>query len=210
MRSDLLIRRSRATANPLVLWHPLESDLATLPTEQTMDKVGTVSFGSYQGYTAASFAASGYLVTTSGPMLPWPSALTFCVWAYFGSYGGTRTFISAGNTGAVSMSRNGSNQFNTFGHTFDATIGQSAWHHVAASLDADGLIVTIYRDGVQVDTYTRAQAPNIGSVTAMAIGGNVPGYTYNTRAVGMRDARIYKRVLTLAELATVMNGGHIQ
>ena len=109
------------------------------------------------------------------------------------------------------MSKNAQGQFNTFGNTFSGNvITASAWHHVAASLGTDNKTINVYLDGSNVGTYIRAAAPGVGAITEMAIGGNVPGYTYNTREVYMADARIYKRVLTAAELTTIMNGGRIQ
>lgn len=206
LRSNLLIPPP-SSGPVLIMHHPLESDLSTLPTGQTIAKSGSVQFSTYHSHRAASFAASAYLKTTSGPMVDWTQGVTYCVWCYFGTNGGTRTLVSAGSSsGAISMSRNGNNQYNTFGNTFSATIGQNAWHHAAATLDDTGTIITIYRDGAQVGTYTRAAAPAIGAVEEMAIGGNVPGYTYNTRAVEMRDARIYQGVLSAAQISAIYNG----
>lgn len=210
MNNLMMIRRSRSIqpVDHLVFHHPLTSNLATLPTGQTMTKSGTVNFGTYQGKAAANFAASGYLKTTSGPYFDWTKGVTYSVWAYFGTSGGTRTFISAGSNTGLSMSRNNSNQYNVFGNTFTATIGQNAWHHIVATFGADKLTIKIYRDGTKVGVFTRAQPlSSLGDITEMAIGNNVPGYSYATRPVNMTDARIYDYAMTEAEIAELYAAG---
>lgn len=207
LRSSLNIWRSRPVGDTLVMRHPLTSNLETLDTGQSVTKSGTVTFGTYNGKKSGRFYASGYL-TLGSPFFDWTKGFAYSIWAYFSTSGNNRTFISAGDSnGGLSMSKNNSNQYNTFGNTFTATIGTGAWHHIAATLDDTGTIITVYRDGVSVGTYTRAMAPGVGDISLMAIGSNVPGLSYHTREVYLCDARIYASCLSSNAIAEIYQEG---
>ena len=189
----------------LVFWHPLTSDLETLPTGQTPIWHGTPDFGVVDGRACCTMPANCWVrAAVAGFEQDAFVPFTAACWVRAGS--GRRVYICLGNyqtkAGTFSYYRNNSRQWLltsgcNFGNEMDRP---GEWLHGVATYASEGT-ARLYING---KLFRERQRKLFGtSFTDAMMGQNIAENYTGASEFSFSDARIYNRVLNASEIARI-------
>ena len=175
---------------------------STWPGTYVAPALGVLGALSDDADTAARFTGSGYVNAGNGPAFAGP--LTVEAWETADSYR-TAYLVSDGSSSSTGyhlwLASNGAPVFTMrmTGGTVQvqgAPLGLSAWHHLAATVDATA--VTLYADGVAVATQPALGVPRASTSTLYL--GRYSGGSRNHRG-GLDEVALYGAALDAATVA---------
>ncbi|NBO72606.1 LamG domain-containing protein, partial [bacterium] len=176
-----------------------------------------------RGSAAATFAGNNYFqVTNDGRFSPDNLSISFWVKpvSSAGSYqtiAACRNSPSPNNNGWI-IYINPSNNLEFWSGTGTGWSGSdvslftsfgtlNTWVHVAFTLNKSTQAFVVYINGVAITTTTRTYINNTGTNLRIGAGGNEGGATYYMKSGSLvDDFRIYNKVLTAAEVGTIVAG----
>ena len=184
------------TTNGLLLYHPLETNLLTLPTGQTASNKGTVSYQTYKGVPCAKFDSScvrfGNLSTLSYPA-------TMSVWYNMTETTNDFMFLAMLVPIGIGLNYKKVAAYNDWDYSSEQQL--DTWIHVAVVWDTESKR-KLYVNGELVHEYESTTANNSSSDSSEnrnQVGGdydNNPRY-FKGYAAGLR---VYSRALKDAEI----------
>jgi hypothetical protein len=164
------------------------------------------------------------MVTANSPVAQAVYGVTMCGWVNPTAFNGTVDTVTAFSRDSATNSRIGLAYLNTgavrgVGRCGDGDslrllsgtaglVQTGIWQHIAASLDYTNKLIRVYYNGTLDATsapvvWADAPSANTASATGSIGGGHRTDGIYETVKAYIDDVRIYSRVLSDAELATI-------